>query len=109
MPDIPHVKNGTTDHIIRIARELQFEKISGQPATALASVKKQNDMIMLNDMEIPSETVPDVRGMGAADAVFILENAGLKVRIRGFGKVMEQSLSPGSGFTRGEYVYLTLG
>jgi cell division protein FtsI (penicillin-binding protein 3) len=109
MPDIPGVKNGTTDHIIRIARELQFEKIIGQPATALASVKKQNDMIMLNDLEIPSETVPDVRGMGAADAVFILENAGLRVRIEGFGKVMEQSLAPGSGFTRGEYVYLTLG
>jgi len=64
--------------------------------------------LVLNDMEIPAGRVPDVRGMGATDAIFILENAGLLVKIKGIGKVKEQSLSPGSVYTRGAYVYLTL-
>lgn len=40
--------------------------------------------------------VPDVRGMGLRDATFILENAGLRVRSTGLGKVISQSLKPGS-------------
>lgn len=109
MPVVPDVKNGASDCIMRIAEELQISNISGNPRSTLASVKKESDRLLLSDMEIASGTVPDVRGMGATDAVFVLENAGLKVRIKGFGKVKNQSLSPGSGFNRGDYVYLTLG
>jgi cell division protein FtsI (penicillin-binding protein 3) len=42
-----------------------------------------------------SGTIPDVRGMGARDAVYQLERCGVKVRLIGRGKVKEQSLLPG--------------
>ncbi len=53
-------------------------------------------------------TVPDVRGMGAKDAVYRLESCGLKVNLHGKGAVREQSLSPGTPLTQGQLCVLTL-
>jgi cell division protein FtsI (penicillin-binding protein 3) len=52
--------------------------------------------------------VPDVRGMGARDAVFMLESRGVRVRIEGRGKVTEQSLPPGHFIKKGETCLLKL-
>ena len=49
------------------------------------------------------------QGMSVSDAVFILENSGLQVKISGVGKVKKQSLSPGIKFRRGQTIYLTFG
>ncbi len=56
--------------------------------------KKFNQMEM-NKFQLKRKTIPDVRAMGARDAVYILENLGLKVKLRGVGKVSTQSLPPG--------------
>jgi len=45
--------------------------------------------------EYQKGVVPDVRGMGLRDALYLLENAGLKVKAVGFGKILTQSLRPG--------------
>ena len=55
-----------------------------------------------------SGTVPDVRGMGARDAVYLLEHSGLKVRVNGRGKVKSQSLMPGKVIQRGMVCELQL-
>jgi cell division protein FtsI (penicillin-binding protein 3) len=60
------------------------------------------------DEFISNKKVPDVRGMGVADAIFILENLGLKTRITGKGRVKSQSISAGSPVRRGDEMYLTL-
>lgn len=56
--------------------------------------KKFNQMEM-SEFQLNRKTIPDVRGMGARDAVYILENLGLKVKLNGIGKVYTQSLPPG--------------
>ena len=56
--------------------------------------KKFNQMEM-SEFQLNRKTIPDVRGMGARDAVYILENLGLKVKLDGIGKVYTQSLPPG--------------
>ncbi|MEI2739810.1 MAG: PASTA domain-containing protein [Chitinophagaceae bacterium] len=40
--------------------------------------------------------MPNVRGMGLKDAVYLLENMGLKVAVRGRGKITMQSVSAGN-------------
>jgi cell division protein FtsI (penicillin-binding protein 3) len=40
-------------------------------------------------------TIPDVKGMSARDAIFLLENLGCRVRVVGRGRVVRQSLLPG--------------
>lgn len=52
--------------------------------------------------------VPTVIGMGARDAVYILEKRGIKVSLKGCGKVTQQSLLPGHYIKRGEICHLTL-
>ncbi len=53
-------------------------------------------------------TMPDVTGMGVKDAVFLLEQMGLKVLLNGKGNVVRQSLSPGRMYLKGSVVLLDL-
>ncbi len=53
-------------------------------------------------------TMPDVRGMGLKDALFLLENHGLKVRFAGQGAVAEQSIPAGTHISRGTIAAITL-
>ena len=52
--------------------------------------------------------MPDVHGMGARDAVFLIESRGLKVKISGRGKVVEQSIGPGQTVRKGMTCILKL-
>ena len=45
---------------------------------------------------LTKESVPSVVGMGLKDALYLLENRGLSVRFSGYGKVVSQSLNPGT-------------
>lgn len=56
----------------------------------------------------PKDSVPDVVGLGAREAVAVLESAGLKVRLKGAGYVVAQSVNAGSPLVKGELVNLTL-
>jgi len=53
--------------------------------------------------------MPDVKGMSAKDATYLLESKGLKVSINGFGRVKQQSLKAGSILNKGSKVNLILG
>jgi cell division protein FtsI (penicillin-binding protein 3) len=53
--------------------------------------------------------VPDVTGMGLSDALYLLENAGLEVRISGRGYVKSQSLKAGEKISKGQIIQLQLG
>lgn len=55
-----------------------------------------------------SGQVPDVRGMGLRDALYILENKGLKVKMQGIGRVKQQSIIPGTKAI-GQTIELTMG
>lgn len=52
--------------------------------------------------------VPNVKGMSGMDAVPLLENLGLRVRVVGNGKVREQSLSAGQKIQRNQTIILQL-
>ena len=53
--------------------------------------------------------VPNVKGMGAKDAVSLLENMGLKVIVSGRGRVVEQSVTAGSRLKAGTRIFIKLG
>lgn len=58
---------------------------------------------------ISKNYMPDVTGMGLKDAVYLLENNGLKVEVIGFGKVKEQSIPVGTTLIKGSKVTIKLG
>ena len=105
----PDIKNGNTKDIVWIAKKLDLRNVERKSETSMASVKRENDQIILIDNEIVDGIVPDVRGMGASNAVFLLENLGLSVNISGMGKVRSQSMSPGTKCKPGQTVLIILG
>ena len=66
-----------------------------------AEVKEQFDPQMIKDTyaerikSVDVKKMPDVKGMPAMDAVSLLENIGLKVILKGMGKVKKQSIKKG--------------
>ncbi len=57
---------------------------------------------------VKSNEVPDVKGMGARDAVFCLQKAGMKVKLHGTGLVHEQSIPAGTKNAKGRTIALNL-
>ncbi len=105
----PSVTIGSTRDILEVADELGIKNIEGEPKTTLAQVTSFENKMVLTEEEIQIGRVPDVTGMGASDAIFMLENAGFKVVINGVGKVKKQSLKAGTSYKPGQTIYIALG
>jgi len=107
--NVPSIKSGEASDIMELAEELDLENVKGTPGLDIAETSVVESTVVLSKKEIVAGAVPDVRGMGASNAIYLLENAGLKVKVKGVGKVIQQSLSPGSKCRPGQTVYLALG
>ena len=57
---------------------------------------------------VTQDIMPDVKGMGLKDALYLLENMGIKVSVNGKGKINSQSLAPGTRLAKGVTVILEL-
>jgi cell division protein FtsI (penicillin-binding protein 3) len=75
------------------------------------STQAGDSVVALVPRGIPSDAmdlVPNVLGMGLKDALYILENRGLRVRFEGMGMVKRQSLAPGTRATQGSTIVIEL-
>ncbi len=57
---------------------------------------------------VGENVVPDLTGMGLKDAVFLLENMGLNVKISGRGVITKQSIAPGTHIAKGTEIIIEL-
>lgn len=57
---------------------------------------------------INEKMVPDVSGMSLKDALYLLENVGLRVKTMGYGKVLRQSVAAGSPVTPQQTITIEL-
>ncbi|HLF46648.1 MAG TPA: penicillin-binding protein [Chitinophagaceae bacterium] len=64
---------------------------------------------ILKERNISSSLMPDIKGLGLKDAVYLLENMGLKVQAKGKGKVLAQSIQAGTALAKGMTVFVELG
>jgi len=106
---LPDVKNGYTRDVVRVLNELDISYKGRKPKTTLTKTTREGEEIQLKENEVKDDRVPDVRGMGARDAVYLLEKSGLQVRVSGIGKVKNQSMMPGYKFKKGQTITLTMG
>ncbi len=68
----------------------------------------KNNQVQPQVIQTGGTTVPNVKGMGLKDALYVMESAGIKVLVSGKGKVREQSLAPGTVFNKGQQIVLHL-
>jgi cell division protein FtsI (penicillin-binding protein 3) len=67
-----------------------------------------NENLEFESAEFAESKVPNVKGMSAKDAVFLLESMGLSANISGRGKVKSQSIKAGSEIKNGSEINLQL-
>jgi len=107
---LPSVKGGDRLSVEEVLKELDIRAKSDSADTpwVLASVDRNTDRVQLRDVTMRDGLVPSVVGMGAKDAVYLLEKAGLKVNLAGAGRVVSQNISPGQRIVKGQTILLTL-
>ena len=103
----PVVLNGNLESADYVLSRLGFDSRrqwtnpnSYAPFWGKAGWKSGQYMLQQTEQEAKG-TVPNVVGMGARDAVYLLERQGLKTSVIGRGKVVLQSLAPGDKVTKG--------
>jgi cell division protein FtsI (penicillin-binding protein 3) len=69
----------------------------------------ENDSITLLGRSVQDDIVPNVVGMGLKDALYLLENRRLKVKVVGVGKVKSQSVKAGKSIKAVQNITLVLG
>lgn len=109
---IPITKDGDLQSLKLVMDDLSIpyqEKDADKkhPCRWAFSEGRKND-VLLKPHKISGNYMPDVRGMGAKDAIYVLENIGLQVNLSGRGRVASQSRNPGDRFTPNETVVLEL-
>lgn len=106
---LPYSKGGTKSELLTVFDEVGI-KVNGLDVESewISTQAREHD-IHLKPKSFPVGLVPNVKGMGAKDVVCLLENMGMKVVIRGVGKVKEQSLRAGQSFRKGSTIYLRMG
>jgi cell division protein FtsI (penicillin-binding protein 3) len=66
------------------------------------------DHYEVTSSDAQTDYMPSVLGMGAKDAVYLLEQKGLKVQLTGVGKAIRQSIPQGASIKRGQGVLIEL-
>ena len=75
------------------------------------STTASDSTVVMVPRTIPGDAlhlVPNVTGMGLRDALYILEDHGFRVRVRGEGMVRKQSIRPGERYAPGTTIELEL-
>ena len=105
---IPYTKSGYKEELETALSNLnipvQPDKINSQ---WVVTAKKETH-VGYKAYKATANLVPNVKGMGLKDALFLLENAGLEVEVEGRGTVIGQSIEPGRRIIHGQRIILTM-
>ncbi|WP_321287312.1 penicillin-binding protein [uncultured Sunxiuqinia sp.] len=105
---LPIVKASFKDEIEITANELDLP-MEAKVDSKLIKINQGTEELSAEALAVAEGLVPDVRGMGGSDALYLLENAGLKVKMKGIGRVKKQSLKAGNKIRKGQTIYIDLG
>ncbi|HET9279198.1 MAG TPA: penicillin-binding protein, partial [Flavitalea sp.] len=100
---------GNSSDIKNVFKTLNVEYRDSVRRARWGNVTASDYQPVLKEVNISKTQMPDIKGMGLKDVVYLLENMGLKVKANGKGKVMIQSIQPGTTLAKGMTVYVELG
>ncbi len=104
---LPGSKDGAQTDLIQLYQAFEMP-YQGNSSGDWVTVTTSDSVAVLRPRSIEANRVPDVRGMGLRDALYLLENAGLQVKTHGMGTVRRQSIAPGSDLTTSQAITLEL-
>ncbi|MBO5079498.1 MAG: transpeptidase family protein [Bacteroidaceae bacterium] len=109
-PDVKHGNMASARYILDEidVKTMGIEKYDEDKPIWGKVAHEPNQSITLSESEINEKKVPRVIGMGAKDAVYLLESLGLRVHLTGMGKVRNQSIPAGNTLHKGKTIQLRL-
>ena len=111
---IPNVKNGNlvaADYVLSHLGVSTVNDWTGDGSNAVwgsATQKTKQQIGLTQEKQFGGGHIPNVIGMGARDAVYQIEKRGVRVRLKGRGQVVKQSLEPGHAIKKGDICELQL-
>lgn len=105
---VPVSKSGFAEDLHALFEAIDVPVDDASEAYPWVTTKTRTDDVLFERRTIPEGRVPNVTGMGLRDGLFLLEEAGLKVKISGAGVIKTQSLPPGSQVTPGRTINIEL-
>jgi len=105
---LPEIKNGNSGALKTVVNELTIPMENPGMNGWIKQKESDGQRLSLDTYKIQKGLIPDVSGMGAKDAFYLLGNLGLKVKLNGRGKVVAQSLYPGTKIQNGAVIELEL-
>ncbi|HUM47010.1 MAG TPA: penicillin-binding transpeptidase domain-containing protein, partial [Chitinophagales bacterium] len=104
----PLAKSGYKSDLLYVCKQLGI-KSQSKSDNPWVAVESGTDL-ELTDKKITEQSgiVPDVKGMGLRDALYLLESCGLQVSVTGAGAVLSQSILPGAMVEKGQTISIAL-
>ena len=62
----------------------------------------------MSNRKINDGSMPQLKGLGLKDAVYLCENIGLKLNVKGKGRVEDQSIAAGTPIAKGQIINISL-
>jgi cell division protein FtsI (penicillin-binding protein 3) len=107
VPVAPSLLRGQAGDVVTLLASLGIPS-ENEAVTDWIMPVRDNGKVVLRDHTMIENLVPDVTGMGLRDALFLLENGGLRVETSGRGRIVQQSLRPGTRIIPGSVITLEL-
>ncbi|TAF86611.1 MAG: PASTA domain-containing protein [Flavobacteriia bacterium] len=105
--DVPQLKSGNSKDVTYLLKQLNVRyQLNSSSEWVQADTSDQR--LQVQRKTILAQKVPNVSGMSAKDAVYLLESRGLIVRLVGRGQVYSQSIAPGQSFVKGQLIQIKL-
>lgn len=104
----PLVLKGFGADTYKALAELGLSRVRSSAEPEWVNPPRRTDTLILREQNLIENLVPDATGMGLRDALYLLENRGLKVKASGRGRVVKQSLMPGTRIRRGDVIAIEM-
>ncbi|WP_455108651.1 penicillin-binding protein [Porphyromonas sp.] len=102
-----HIAAGRTETLLQLLEQM------GLPAPRLGAKAptyiRIDSAARISALPMTAHDIPDLRGMSAMDAVYLLRSRGYRVQLVGAGNVVSQSIPAGTAAARGSEIILQLG
>ncbi|HLL43581.1 MAG TPA: penicillin-binding transpeptidase domain-containing protein, partial [Segetibacter sp.] len=99
---------GYRKDIQKVTEQLELGVAKAAEDGSYSRLYKQGRDTVLSSQVISMKKMPVLSDMGLKDAVYLCENLGLKVTVKGRGKVVTQSIESGKNITKGQVVNIQL-
>lgn len=99
---------GDTKEVKQVLNTLAIDYVDSAGNRGWSSIYSNNNTAVVSTRYIAKNTMPNVKGMGLKDALYLLETMNMKVAAKGSGRVAAQSIEPGEAVNKNQLVKIEL-